>query len=48
MSRQVFLMDVKMYRSMMVQMLLRPGSDFEDEFSLVVDNFPWARAYKVR
>lgn len=48
MSRQVFLMDAKMYRSMMVQMLLRPGSDFEDEFSLVVDNFPWARAYKVR
>lgn len=48
MSRQVFLMDAKMYRSMMVQMLLRPASDFEGEFSLVVDNFPWARAYKVR
>lgn len=48
MSRQVFLMDAKMYRSMMVQMLLRPASDFESEFSLVVDNFPWARAYKVR
>jgi dolichyl-diphosphooligosaccharide--protein glycosyltransferase len=48
MSRQVFLMDAKMYRSMMVQMLLRPATDFESEFSLVVDNFPWARAYKVR
>lgn len=48
MSRQVFLMDAKIYRSMMVQMLLRPASDFEGEFSLVVDNFPWARAYKVR
>jgi dolichyl-diphosphooligosaccharide--protein glycosyltransferase len=48
MSRQVFLMDAKMYRSMMVQMLLRPASDFSDEFSLVVDNYPWARAYKVR
>lgn len=48
MSRQVFLMDDKMYRSMMVQMLLRPASDFSDEFSLVVDNFPWARAYRVR
>jgi dolichyl-diphosphooligosaccharide--protein glycosyltransferase len=32
----------------MVQMLLRPATDFEGEFSLVVDNFPWARAYKVR
>jgi dolichyl-diphosphooligosaccharide--protein glycosyltransferase len=48
MSRQVFLMDAKMYRSMMVQMLLRPASDFSDEFSLVVDNSPWARAYRVR
>jgi dolichyl-diphosphooligosaccharide--protein glycosyltransferase len=48
MSRQVFLMDAKIYRSMMVQMLLRPASDFSDEFSLVVDNYPWARAYKVR
>lgn len=48
MSRQVFLMDAKMYRSMMVQMLLRPASEFNDEFSLVIDNFPWARAYKVR
>lgn len=48
MSRQVFLMDAKMYRSMMVQMLLRPATDFEGEFSIVVDNYPWARAYKVR
>ncbi|SFL46758.1 dolichyl-diphosphooligosaccharide--protein glycosyltransferase [Desulfomicrobium norvegicum] len=47
MSRQVFLMDDKMYRSMMVQMLLRPASDFAEEFTLVVDNSPWARAYKV-
>jgi len=47
MSRQVFLMDAKMYRSMMVQMLLRPALDFAEEFTLVVDNSPWARAYKV-
>jgi dolichyl-diphosphooligosaccharide--protein glycosyltransferase len=47
MSRQVFLMDAKMYRSMMVQMLLRPASDFAEEFTLVVDNSPWVRAYKV-
>lgn len=48
MSRQVFLMDARMYRSMMVQMLLRPASEFNDEFSLVVENYPWVRAYKVR
>ena len=48
MSRQVYLMDAKMYRSMMVQMLLRPASDFSDEFSLVIDNYPWVRAYKVK
>ncbi|SFJ05811.1 dolichyl-diphosphooligosaccharide--protein glycosyltransferase [Desulfomicrobium apsheronum] len=48
MSRQVFLMDAKMYRSMMVQMLLRPASDFAEEFTLVVDNSPWTRTYKVR
>ena len=47
MSRQVFLMDAKIYRSMMVQMLLRPALDFAEEFTLVVDNSPWARAYKV-
>ena len=47
MSRQVFLMDAKMYRSMMVQMLLRPALDFAEDFTLVVDNSPWARAYKV-
>jgi dolichyl-diphosphooligosaccharide--protein glycosyltransferase len=47
-SRQVFAMDLKMYSSMMIQMLLRPAEDFADEFTLVVDNFPWARAYKVK
>lgn len=47
-SRQVFLMDAKMYRSMMVQMLIRPPQEFAEDFTLVVDKFPWARAYKVR
>ena len=47
-SRQVFLMDAKMYRSMMVQMLIRPPQDFAEDFTLVVDKFPWARAYKVK
>jgi len=47
-SRQVFLMDAKMYRSMMVQMLIRPPQDFADDFTLVVEKYPWARAYKVK
>jgi dolichyl-diphosphooligosaccharide--protein glycosyltransferase len=47
-SRQVFLMDAKMYRSMMVQMLIRPPQDFAEDFTLVVDKYPWVRAYKVK
>ena len=47
-SRQVFLMDAKMYKSMMVQMLIRPPQDFAADFTLVVDKYPWARAYKVK
>ncbi|GAB6111202.1 hypothetical protein JCM14713_09600 [Desulfomicrobium salsuginis] len=47
-SRQVFLTDSKMYRSMMVQMLIRDPEDFADDFTLVVDKYPWVRAYKVR
>jgi len=37
-----------MYRSMMVQMLIRPPQDFADDFTLVVEKYPWARAYKVK
>ncbi|NLW81196.1 MAG: hypothetical protein GXY42_05925 [Desulfovibrionales bacterium] len=47
-SRQVFLMDEGMYRSMMVQMLIAPPEKFAEDFTLVVDRFPWVRAYKVR
>jgi len=47
-SRQVFLTDDRMYRSMMVQMLIRDPEDFAGEFTLVVDKYPWVRAYKVK
>lgn len=47
-ARQVFLMDSKMYRSMMVQMLIAPPQTFAEDFTLVVDRYPWARAYKVK
>jgi dolichyl-diphosphooligosaccharide--protein glycosyltransferase len=47
-ARQVYLMDAKMYRSMMVQMLIAPPETFAEDFELVVDKYPWVRAYKVK
>ena len=47
-ARQVFLMDQKMYRSMMVQMLIAPPGNFAEDFTLVIDRYPWVRAYKVK
>jgi dolichyl-diphosphooligosaccharide--protein glycosyltransferase len=47
-ARQVYLMDAKMYRSMMVQMLIAPPENFAEDFELVVDRYPWVRAYKVK
>ncbi|WP_156902618.1 STT3 domain-containing protein [Desulfomicrobium escambiense] len=47
-SRQVFLMDSKMYRSMMIQMLIADPRSFEPHFELVDDRFPWARVYRAR
>ena len=46
-SRELYVMDDKMYNSMMVQMLIREPGEYNDNFNLVVDNYPWARAYKV-
>jgi dolichyl-diphosphooligosaccharide--protein glycosyltransferase len=47
-SRQVFLMDTKMYRSMMVQMLIGDAKLFEPHFELVDDKFPWTRVYRAK
>jgi dolichyl-diphosphooligosaccharide--protein glycosyltransferase len=45
-SNQVFLMNPKIYNSMMIQMLIGDPQDFAPHFELVEDNYPWVRAYK--
>jgi len=47
-SKEVYLMDTKIYRSMMIQMLIAPPKQFEPYFKLQIDHFPWARAYMVK
>ena len=32
----------------LVQMLIAPPENFADDFTLVVDRYPWVRAYKVK
>ncbi|MFO7802524.1 MAG: STT3 domain-containing protein [Desulfovermiculus sp.] len=47
-SQELYLMDESIYRSMMIQMLIRDPKRFADDFELVVDKYPWNRAYRVR
>jgi dolichyl-diphosphooligosaccharide--protein glycosyltransferase len=47
-TSELYLMDEKIYNSMMVQMLIRNPSRFEANFELTVDNYPWNRAYRLR
>ncbi len=47
-SNELFLMDAKIYKSMMIQMLISDPDDFSDHFELVSDHYPWARAYRVK
>lgn len=47
-SRQVFLTDARMYRSMMVQMLIADPASFEPYFELIDDKYPWTRVYKAK
>jgi len=47
-TQELYLMDEKIYKSMMVQMLIRNPERFKDDFELVVDKYPWNRAYRVR
>ena len=47
-SQELYIMDAKIYKSMMIQMLIRDPSRFEDNFELVVDKYPWNRAYRAR
>jgi dolichyl-diphosphooligosaccharide--protein glycosyltransferase len=41
-------MDTKMYRSMMVQMLIGDVKSFEPHFELVDEKFPWTRVYRAK
>jgi dolichyl-diphosphooligosaccharide--protein glycosyltransferase len=47
-TNEMYLMDSKMYNSMMVQMLIKDPKEFKEHFELVVDHFPWNRAYVVK
>jgi dolichyl-diphosphooligosaccharide--protein glycosyltransferase len=47
-TSELYLMDEKIYNSMMVQMLIRNPSRFEANFELTVDNYPWNRAYRAK
>ncbi|KXB09393.1 hypothetical protein AKJ60_00340 [candidate division MSBL1 archaeon SCGC-AAA385M11] len=47
-SKEMYIMDDTLYKSMMVQMLIGDPERFEEHFELVVDRYPWARAYRVR
>ena len=47
-SRELYLMDRTIYKSMMVQMLIADPDLFNPYFELVVDHYPWARAYRVK
>ncbi|WP_156939571.1 STT3 domain-containing protein [Desulfocurvus vexinensis] len=44
---EAFIMEARVYNSMMVRMLLDDPREFEPHFTLVVDNGPWCRAYRV-
>ena len=47
-SNEVYVMDGTIYKSVMVQMLISDPQKYEQDFDLVVDNWPWARAYRVQ
>ncbi|MCF8105569.1 MAG: hypothetical protein K9K64_08805 [Desulfohalobiaceae bacterium] len=47
-SQEVYIMDGTIYRSMMIQMLIKDPGDYQEHFELVIDNSPWARVYRVK
>jgi len=47
-SNELYVMDGTIYNSMMFQMLVNDPADYEEHFELVVDHWPWARAYRVK
>ncbi|MFW6054656.1 MAG: STT3 domain-containing protein [Thermodesulfobacteriota bacterium] len=47
-SQEVYIMDGTIYRSMMIQMLIKDPGDYQEHFELVIDNSPWTRVYRVK
>jgi len=47
-SRELYLMDNKIYSSLMIRMLIDDTRSFADHFEIVIDHFPWARSYRVK
>lgn len=47
-SNELYLMDSRIYKSLMVQMLIADPNKFNDNFELVVDHYPWNRAYRLK
>jgi dolichyl-diphosphooligosaccharide--protein glycosyltransferase len=47
-SREIYVMDDLVYRSMLIQMLIGDPERFSDHFELVEDRFPWNRAYRAK
>jgi dolichyl-diphosphooligosaccharide--protein glycosyltransferase len=45
---ELFIMDGKIYDSMMVRMLLDEPAKFEEHFELVMDRAPWVRVYRAK
>jgi dolichyl-diphosphooligosaccharide--protein glycosyltransferase len=45
---ELFIMDGRIYNSMMVRMLLNEPSQFSNHFELVMDRAPWVRVYRAK
>lgn len=47
-AQEIYIMDSTLYESMMIQMLIKDPDQYQRYFELVIDNFPWARVYRVQ
>jgi dolichyl-diphosphooligosaccharide--protein glycosyltransferase len=47
-SGELYLMDGKIYNSVMIRMLLDKPTQFNDHFELVMDRAPWVRVYRAK
>jgi dolichyl-diphosphooligosaccharide--protein glycosyltransferase len=47
-SRELYIMDDTIYNSLMVQMLIGDPKEYRENFELVVEHYPWTRAYRVK